>query len=477
MYRLVKSALPIYGVNIVNGLLGLAVVPVGLRCLGVEGYGLFSIYGVLQSYVALSDLGVGKNLLRSLAAEKTAEARADAMGTALAIYLLLAAALLLLIPALAYAVSTFLFGVPQALQRTVQWIVVFAVVEYVLGIPGSMMQAACVAEERFDGFSRYTLAAGLNRYSMLFAGFLIFGTPVGVAGLQAGRKLIDLLLARRLMGGVPMDCWRPRWAKAQVRAMLSESTSLSMVQMLNLSTIHFGSVLVNAFFGLHTLGIYRAVYDLASKVFFFGNTFGLVIFPRFAKGSGEDFLSRHLNSVLNASWSFYALVSSVAILLAPLILPRMGLPDASTQHLFFLLCIGLCINAHSILSSEAMQAGRRYVPMAWVCTLTLVSTAGVFLLLRNYLGILSIGIAWVVGQVVFAFSADAFIVGSRTAQVSHWRSIVFKSVALMPALLLAGSGLMALPRMVQFASTLSIISVFVYSVSHLVGQSRRAATS
>ena len=60
----ITNLLSVYSANAVNGVLGIVAVPLVVSALGNEGYGIYSIYVILASYVAIIDCGVTKHFVR-----------------------------------------------------------------------------------------------------------------------------------------------------------------------------------------------------------------------------------------------------------------------------------------------------------------------------------------------------------------------------------------------------------------------------
>src|SRR5436189_124385 len=210
-----KNVSAVWAVNFVNGALGIAFVPIAVHRLGAAGYGLLSIYTVVAGYVALTDLGIGPNLQRLLAGRPDgptpgrpesvfgdSEAwRRQQIQTAWGLYLLLSVGLLVVLLVLMHIVPTYLFPVGAGSRRAVQWLTLFAVIDFVLGVPVLLMQNTCAAAERFGRYSRFTLASGLIRYSLMFAGVLLTTRPELVAAAITARRLVGIPLA--LQGLLP----------------------------------------------------------------------------------------------------------------------------------------------------------------------------------------------------------------------------------------------------------------------------------
>ncbi|MDO8736886.1 MAG: hypothetical protein Q7K29_07360, partial [Thermoleophilia bacterium] len=222
-----KNLASVYLVNAVNGVLGLIFVPVAVSLLGISGYGLFSIYAVMASYVALIDLGVTKNFVLLLTSDKKISERKGHLQTAFGIYIALSVLLLLMLPLLLFLIPKYIFSVPAPDVSALRWIIAFSVIEYVLAIPTAMTQMSCVADEKFERYSLFTFASGMYRYALLFIGIAVFGTPAAVVGLVVSRRFIDIFVSRWLMGALPLESFRPRFKPREMRRIIGRSSTLS----------------------------------------------------------------------------------------------------------------------------------------------------------------------------------------------------------------------------------------------------------
>src|ERR1019366_8753251 len=160
-------------VNVINGVLGVVIVPVAVKRLGIEGYGLYSIFSVLAGYLVLVELGLGKNLVRllgSVAAE--AEAR-DLLRLALGLYVAIAAGLLLLAPVLIPAVEAVMFHVSAPYVASVYWIARIAIVDYLLSIPVSIRLNYALSRERIGEYAKFMFISNASRYALMLAGVLL----------------------------------------------------------------------------------------------------------------------------------------------------------------------------------------------------------------------------------------------------------------------------------------------------------------
>lgn len=450
-----------------NGILGVVFVPLAVKLFGVSGYGLFSIYSILASYVVLVDLGVSKNFLLLIATENDPHKKILHLRTAFGIYIILSIVLLLLLPLFIFLVPRYIFVVSPENIPALRWIVVLSFLEYILTIPTAMTQISCIADEHFDRYSRYTFVSGLYRYGLMFLGIIIFRRPEVVVGLVVSRRFLDAFVSRWLMVSLPLVVFRPRIAFRELKLIVSRSASLSVYQVFQSTVVAIGSVLVNRRLGLNGLGIYRSAFDLANKIWFLSNGIGLVIFPRFAKILSDEIHRKRLSSrilwMLNISWIGYSLLSVLGIISASRILSIIGLTQPLTLELFILLLLGVSWNAHTTLSYEFLQASARFRLVANISVISLLAIVSSYYLLESRTGLLAIGWAWVISQAVSAFIADGLVISISEMRVQK-QLFAFKTVSMIASISIALSYLSLVPFDIQIIGLITLSLMCIWSM-------------
>jgi len=453
-----RNVLTVYVGFATSGASAVAAVLVAIRFLGPSGYGLFAIYGILASCTALFDLGIGRGLLRQLAAATDARQRVEYLRVALALYLLIAGVLVVSLPLELYLIPRLLFPVPTENVGAVQLIVAIAVVEYAVAIPLNLIQTSAMAEEGFQSYGRWLVVSGLCRNGLMIAAAVLTHSPVITAAAMIARRFLDLLIAPRVLPPLSRRAWRPHVDMTKVKALLTDSAGMAAVQGLQLTTISAGAVLVNGYLGLPALGLYRAQFDVASKLWFVSTGIGLVAFPRFTRllgdRQGRARLAATFNTLLAGSWAAYSAITMVAALCVSAAATLTLWHEPSARQLLVLLILGVALNAHANLSSEFLQASGRYMVLIGANVGTLVILVLIFHAASGRVGPIAIGCAWAASQFVLATVAD-FAAG-RTADLplsSNAGIFLFKLAVLAAALtaLLAVFG--ALPNVLFLFAT------------------------
>ncbi|MFZ5571247.1 MAG: lipopolysaccharide biosynthesis protein [Thermodesulfobacteriota bacterium] len=428
----------VYSANAVNGVLGIVAVPLVVGLLGDEKYGIYSIYPLLASYVALIDCGVTKHFIRLMSSAPGADEKADYLRKALGWYLLLAFLLFGSLPLSVYLISRHLFPVPLEYHLQVRWIVVLSAVEYILGIPLMVAQAYTMANLGFGRYSQFTVISGLLRYVLMFFAAWMYHNPAMVVVFLVARRFPELICARFVLLMPPGKAWRPRISFREFLEVLKSSSVMSLAQFLQTTVVSIGTLLLNRHFGIAVLGHYRAAFDLSSKVWFFSNGLGLVVFPKFSQMLADveerKKLVRKMMLWLEKSLIGYLCLAIMAIAAAPGFLPLIHLGHEQIVRFFMLLILGVCLNAHTNIAYEYMLADNRYGTVAILSASLLIVMVASYLVLMNSSGPDAIAWAWIISQGIYVLAADELVVrGKDDSMVRHWKQPAVKLVMILVA--------------------------------------------
>lgn len=475
-----KNLASVYLVTTVNGILGIAFVPLAVKLLGLDGYGLYSMYAVMASYVALVDLGVSKYFVLQLSKEKEASIKTRHFQTALGIYLVLSALLFLSLPLLLYLIPKYILSVPGENISALRWIVFFSIIEYFLAIPSALRQMSCVSNERFDRYSLFTFTSGLYRYALMFLGIFVFGTPAAVVGLVVSRRFLDIVTSRFILGALPRGSFIAKLDFKGMKTIIGRSSTLSVSQLFQSTVVSIGSILVNRYSGLNGLGIYRSAFDLSNKIWFISNGIGLVVFPRFVRMLSEKVHRARLFSrilwLLNTSWAGYSLLAVCGMVIAPRALSIIGLSGSDSVQLFVLLLLGVSWNAHANLSYEFLQAAGRFRQAAVLSAFSLLVMVACFYILYGSTGILAIGWAWIISQAIYAYLADALTISISELPVQPIM-LMFKSIVGGGALLVVSERLGHSSNIAMITGSLIVIVCSCWAFYEYKGSLKKAEIS
>ncbi|UQN09567.1 hypothetical protein [Deinococcus sp. QL22] len=417
-----------YGSNIFLGVLGVIFVPIALRKLGLEGFGVFALYTTILSAIALIDLGIGRNLSRNLATCESVDVGQNVVSLVIALYSIIVAFIVLISPIIALVVPKLVFGTIEYVD-VLGVITYIAIFEYILSIPCNIYISTAVAREKFSLLATYNNISGLLKYSVMFLALFIFKDPLLLIIAVSMRKIIDIVIARLILGKIEHYNWKPVFSYVPLRVFAVQSFNYSIPQLLQTMVILSSSFSVGSTFGLVGLGVYRSAFDIANRIWFFSNGLGLVVFPRLVKlnnsNEGRQQIKRLLPMQMLLSWMLYLSIAIVVIVYGNQILPSIGISDYQIISMIKLLVLGVSLNAHANLAYEVLQSRTDFVRLNIVCVLSLVLLLGVYFAFKDHIGVLSIGWAWVISQSFYAFILDEF------AQRGHWQIYLLKASLLL----------------------------------------------
>ncbi|MEA0561904.1 lipopolysaccharide biosynthesis protein [Lysinibacillus irui] len=403
-----KNLFYVYGVNLINGIAGIAFIPLAVKSLGAEGYGIYSIFVILSSYIYFIEMGVAKYFTRAIAQTVDIEEQRDNMQVATGIYIRIAILLLIITPILSFVVPTFIF--PTNSNFFIGVIVILVSLDYLLSIPTTILITFNIGKERFEKVSKYNLFSGLSKHLFLISTVVLTQSVLILICVILLRRIFDMIYAKKLLEPLPTGSWKPKFEKGEFKRILKQSTLLSAAQLTQVTILALGTFLMNKNFSLREVGIYKSMFDLATKVWFFSNSLGVVVFPRFSallKDKETKFeLLNKIPPYLNVSWLAYNLMFIIAYYLSPILSNFLMIEDLK---LFLLLLYGVCLNAHTNLSYELLQAASRLREVIVTSCSTIVCMITVFYLGLPSFNFYSIGIAWGVSQFINSFIMDYLV--------------------------------------------------------------------
>lgn len=471
--RVLHGVARLSGAYVLNGILGILFIPLALHKLGEVGYAVLSVYAFTLSYLVLCELGVGKNLLREIAAAHDESSRLGHLHRALSAYMVIGCFVVTATPIAAWVLPRWVIPFAPSLRAEVGLVVGLAVADYLLGIIVALHNSEAMARGRVANYARFQAFSGLLRYGGGIAVLLFVPAPsaVLVCTAFAGRRLIEIPLAMLVLGRLPLGAWRAWKPSFRVTKTLSSSASLSLAQLLQTSMISVGNVLISHSAGPAALGVFRSSFDLATKIWFMSGAFGLVLFPRFARlqvtEAGRRVLASVLPAALRLSAAFLALMGVLGMLLASSVLPLLGLRGDLAVMMFVLSLGGATLFAQATAPFELLLAKGWFFKAAVRSAIGLMALYVVFIGLSGLSPLVALGWAWLASQAVYAASCRQAIDGLLHEKgVRRWR---WPSDELLTGCVLGAAAYAILSGSVPVAGFWALVSVILMSVILLRG--------
>ncbi len=272
---------------------GLVAIPILVRALGTDRFGVLALAWTITSYFSAFDLGLGRALTSVIASrvagtgERVAPQVAwTSLGLLLALGIVGAAALHLVAPRLATEVLV----IPQALQEESRR--AFQILA--LCIPFVVITAGFVGVlTAFEEFGRINLIRGPM-------GMLVLLAPVLV--LPFGRNLVPVawsLVAVRGAAavGMALACWRrlPRPGARPaghdplgLRALVSFGAWVTVTNIVSPILVYLDRFLIAGMLSVGAVAFYATPYEVVTKAFILPAALAGALFPAFASSVARD---------------------------------------------------------------------------------------------------------------------------------------------------------------------------------------------
>ena len=273
--------------------IGLLVVPVYLRALGVEAYGLIGFLALLQGMLQLLDLGLIPTISREVAsasARQNYAAVQPLLTTLSRMYLAIGAVFGVVIIALSPLVAAWWLTPKNLSAATVRDVVMLIGLVIAFRWPVGFYSGALIGAHRLSLVSVANLGAGVIASIGGVAVVLLYPSILALVAWQAVIALLQLLLMRHL-------AWRQVGHAKEAVDMLQElrrvwrfSAGMGMITLIAVALSQFDKLLVSRLVTLEAFGFYtlasvagKALYSLITPMYNF-------IAPRFTAmhATGRD---------------------------------------------------------------------------------------------------------------------------------------------------------------------------------------------
>jgi O-antigen/teichoic acid export membrane protein len=400
--------------------LGLIVLPILVRGLGPERYGLLALSLAVIGFAAVADLGVGRAASKYLAEdfEKNETARTQVhVSSALTISTVMGVFGTGLLIALAPILVNHVLKVPPPLvreARIVLWVTALGLLPVLwrMSFDGVLAGHHRIATLSIGNMLVNTTKAGLSVLAIL-TGWSIIGVVVAnVCATYLHAAGLWLYTRRYFSGRVNIRFgWHYQTARELLRLGLLSSAAYVLAGIL---LLYFDRFVIALFLPLAVLGYYSAAFDITSRQCYVSNPVGQAFFPVFSgkAGNPSEFESHYFHATKMQTVGLTGLTAMLIVLARPLltywISPEMGFHSASVMAI---LAVGMLLSSYSTLPYIAIIAGSTQPDVCpKIFAAAFVVHAILSLLLIKAAGILGVALA-LTAAFAFAFVAS-----------SHWVS-------------------------------------------------------
>lgn len=322
-------------------------IPVLIRGLGTDRFGVLTLAWMVLGYFSLFDLGLGRALTK-MVAEKLGLGRTDELpaltGTGLGLMMILGSAGTVVVAALSPRLVRDVLNIPPQLQRESLGAFYLMAVALPFVVTTAGLRGVMEAHQRFGLINLVRTAVGVFSLvgPLMVLPFSTSLIPV-VGVIFAGRLvswLIHLALCVRTVPGLLRGfSIRP----ALVRPLITFGGWMTLTNIINPLMVQMDRFLVGALISTAAVAYYTTPYELVTKFWFLSNSILGVMFPAFATSFVQDRGRTTLIFGRTVKYVFLILfpITFVAITLAPEVLTLWLGPEFARQSTRVMQCLAL----------------------------------------------------------------------------------------------------------------------------------------
>lgn len=433
-----RNLISAYAAYAASILAGLVTVPLIVRAVGVEGYGIWAFIGSIVVFLGLLDLGVGPSLVRFAATYRGAGSPGETSAlasTAVVVYGVVALASLPVAVGLAWAVPAALGlegDLVWAVRITTLLVVGTVVARFPLGIATSLL----LAHQRFDVVNAANILSALA-YVALVAGFLLEqGSLVVLGGIALGTTVLRLALPlawlpRELPG---LRLRRSLVSRERLRELLGFSWHNFLIHVAGKVVFSLDVVIVGIVLGATAAALYGIPAKLFALAFGAGAAATDLLFPVFAELEGREERGHQRRLVLRGLRLGMALMSVIALPLVfipdQLIEAWIGEGFADSAPVAALLGVALLLHLPAHVLSQYLVARARQRELAVASIAVVVANTGLSIALAYAVGIWGVALATVATEAVFVLALmPRLVVSAAGPTAAELAGAVFRPLA------------------------------------------------
>ncbi len=334
---------------VVVAVAGFITVPIIIREIGADNFGLYSIILMVGGFVALQDLGLGEATLRFVA-KYYAKGDLDGINRVLGATLFIYCVVGLVVFGVIELVSPHIVSVFKIAPNRVDEAVLalrIAGFGFLFTTFRGALQRIPEATLRYDVSSKVLIAITIVRRIVVVVVVMTGGGLVGLSCVLAADALVNILvyyfIAHRLIPGV--RCF-PNIRKDGLREVFSYGIFSFLNQLIGNVAQYMDRFILGVFFGVADVGYLTAPKDLLIKAQGVTGAAGRALFPRFSGMDEGPEMERLYGFSLWALTSFSVLLFIPAAIVMPKFLSLWISPEFAEHSgaVSRLLAIGLALN-------------------------------------------------------------------------------------------------------------------------------------
>jgi O-antigen/teichoic acid export membrane protein len=389
-YNLIGTVVPIA--------VSLITVPLYLKVIGLERYGVLNLCWLLVGYFSFFDFGIGRATAQHIATlhDRESHVRSRAFWTGLTLSAALALlAGLVAVPLSWFALSALKLG-SATLRSEVSGALPLLVAAVPLAIFQSVLQGALEGRRQFFTTNAVLSTGAFATAVLPLTSALLWGPDIRllVAVSLGVRLLVVLSLGVAAIRAVPLGSYETP-ARDDVRKMMRFGAWLTVTSVVGPLMVFFDRFLIGAIAGAAAVALYVIPYNLMIQLVVLPKALSSALFPALAAEGESSGLNRQ--ALLAAAFVLTPAAMTAIILVRPFLTLWLGEATAAqSTPIALVLIVGIWVNGLAQLPYASLQASGRTDLTAKV---HLVEVLPYFLLLwlgLTHLGVIGAAIAWTV---------------------------------------------------------------------------------
>jgi O-antigen/teichoic acid export membrane protein len=284
---IVRNALTNVAERIISAVLMLVAVPIQIRLLGMEAYGLLGFVASLQVLLSILDFGLAPTVIREVAAD-TAEAREHSRAliqTFSGVYWSIALAAGTFVVLVAPWLASHWLHAGSLSDAVVVLAIRLIAISVLLRWPVSLYAGAIAGAQRLDAVNAIRIASSLLKilggllvllYFRTLASYLVWLALAAVAEIAC-----YMTVAARL---VPNLTFRPGFSRSALEKVWRFSLHMNVMSMLTALFVQADRLMISRLLPIAELGFYSVAYSLAMCISILQNVVSTALFPALAQG-------------------------------------------------------------------------------------------------------------------------------------------------------------------------------------------------
>ena len=400
-----KNTLWNIGGNAAPLLLGAVTIPILIRQLGMERFGILTLLWAIVGYFSLFDFGLGRGVTQQVAQSlenkhQNQVSQIIKVGVGFTALTGCLGGLLLLCGA--YPLSHFGMGVTEDLQQEVFG----ALLVVALGIPfatvSTGLRGALEGYESFVASNMGRILLGISIFlfpliSVLFFGNSLIFIAIWLVVARILSCLLFLLLVIRLPNG---RFWEARPTKAIKKQLIHFSAWMAVTNLVSPILVNADRFFIAYFLGAIVVAFYTVPFEFLVRLLILPGALGASLLPNLARAHSQN-SSLASETYLRSLKIITVVMATVCLIAACLSYPLMDFfisPEFASKSwpIAALLSLGVCINGVAYIPYTSLHAAGSARATGLLHLVELVAYIPLLIAFIHWFGLIGAALAWVV---------------------------------------------------------------------------------